>query len=395
MRRRLLPALAVACALLASATPAHALTEVALKAKLTRESRVLGTSAGAYVRDLDTDHVLFHRRENMALAPASNAKLLTTATALLKLGPDTTLRTSVRAVSVGVDGVVDGNLYLVGAGDPFLTSAELAAVAQQVAAAGVTHVLGGVVGDGSLFDARVGSYDSGWRYDRDLGGRLGGLVVDHGAGRDPAAHAAARLAKALREAGVTVDGKSVAGRAPGLTTEIAGVDSQPVSRLIALTNQPSNNFAAEMLLKLLGARFGAGGTTPAGAAVVRATLASLGIHPRVVDGSGLSRADRLTARQVVRLLDRMHDQTVAQTFRDSLAVAGEIGTLSKRMRGTPAAGECAGKTGTLIGVSALSGYCTATNGHTIAFSFLENRVSALGAKKVEDRMTTAIAGYVG
>jgi D-alanyl-D-alanine carboxypeptidase/D-alanyl-D-alanine-endopeptidase (penicillin-binding protein 4) len=70
-----------------------------------------------------------------------------------------------------------------------------------------------------------------------------------------------------------------------------------------------------------------------------------------------------------------------------------LGTLRKRMRGTPAQGACRGKTGTLIGVSALSGYCTAANGHTIAFSFVENRVYALGAKRVEDRMVAAIARY--
>jgi D-alanyl-D-alanine carboxypeptidase/D-alanyl-D-alanine-endopeptidase (penicillin-binding protein 4) len=115
----------------------------------------------------------------------------------------------------------------------------------------------------------------------------------------------------------------------------------------------------------------------------------------MVDGSGLSRADRTTARQVVRLLQRMDGQDTASCWNASLAVAGRSGTLRKRMRGTAAAGRCAGKTGTLIGVSALSGYCTTTGGVPVAFSFLENRVCNWCAKRIEDRMVATIARLDG
>jgi D-alanyl-D-alanine carboxypeptidase/D-alanyl-D-alanine-endopeptidase (penicillin-binding protein 4) len=110
-----------------------------------------------------------------------------------------------------------------------------------------------------------------------------------------------------------------------------------------------------MLTKALGARFGAGGSTEAGLAVVRADLAAFGVHPRLVDGSGLSRDDRTTAREVVRLLQRMDAQDTATTWSASLPVAGVSGTVRKRMRGVAAARRCAAKTGTLVGVSALSG----------------------------------------
>ena len=146
-----------------------------------------------------------------------------------------------------------------------------------------------------------------------------------------------------------------------------------------------------MLVKALGARFGSGGTTTAGLAVTRAQLATFGIHPKLADGSGLSRTNHTTARQVVRLLERMDGQDNAATWTASLPVAGRSGTLRNRMRGTAAAGRCAAKTGTLIGVSALSGYCTSTGGVRIAFSFIENRVCNYCAKKVEDRMVSAIA----
>jgi D-alanyl-D-alanine carboxypeptidase/D-alanyl-D-alanine-endopeptidase (penicillin-binding protein 4) len=115
----------------------------------------------------------------------------------------------------------------------------------------------------------------------------------------------------------------------------------------------------------------------------------------MADGSGLSRADRTTAQQVVRLLDRMNGQDTAATWRASLPVAGQTGTLRTRMRRTAAAGRCSAKTGTLIGVSALSGYCTTTGGRNVAFSFLENRVCNYCAKKVEDRMVSAIARLDG
>ncbi|MCW2984490.1 MAG: hypothetical protein JWR63_2060, partial [Conexibacter sp.] len=176
---------------------------------------------------------------------------------------------------------------------------------------------------------------------------------------------------------------------------LATLASPTIGNLIAMTNVPSENFYAEMLAKALGAQYGSGGTTSAGLAVARAQLATFGVHPRMVDGSGLSRADRTTARQVVRLLQRMDGQDSAATWRASLPVAGRSGTLRTRMRATAAAGRCAAKTGTLIGVSALSGYCTTTGGRSVAFSFIENKVCASCAKKVEDRMVSAIARLDG
>jgi serine-type D-Ala-D-Ala carboxypeptidase/endopeptidase (penicillin-binding protein 4) len=165
--------------------------------------------------------------------------------------------------------------------------------------------------------------------------------------------------------------------------------------LIRLTNVPSDNFLAEMLVKELGAQFAGAGTTAAGTGVVRAQLASFGVHPRLVDGSGLSRADRTTPREVVRLLETMHHQEVAGTFEGSLAVAGRTGTIRKRMRGTAAQDRCRAKTGTLIGVSSLAGVCVAAGGHTIAFAMLMNRAGVGRAHGVQDRIAAAIARYDG
>src|SRR5205085_12625082 len=92
--------------------------------------------------------------------------------------------------------------------------------------------------------------------------------------------------------------------------------------------------------------------------------------PQIVDGSGLSRADRTTPRQVVRLIELMNAQAVGPAFESSFPVAGRTGTLRRRMRGTIAQDRCHAKTGTLVAVSALAGYCDTTGGHRVAFAIL-------------------------
>jgi D-alanyl-D-alanine carboxypeptidase/D-alanyl-D-alanine-endopeptidase (penicillin-binding protein 4) len=398
LRLALLGTLLLACALLATAAPpAHALDATGLRAKLSREMLRASPFSGVYVRDLDTGAALYAHKENVARPPASVEKLYTTSTALLQFGADARLHTQVVATgSLDPLGVWRGDIYLRGAGDPTLGQAQIALLARTIAAqSGIRRVAGSVLGDESVFDSLRGSSRTGFALDRDIGGVLSGLTVGRGFSRDgaPAKDAARRLAKALRAAGVAVDGKSGAGTAPAEAPEIAGVDSPPMADLVRLTNVPSDNFDAETLLKLLGARFGGGGTTTAGAGVVRRQLATFGVHPRVVDGSGLSRANRTTPRQVVRLLELMQGQTAAPAFVGSLPVVGRTGTMRKRMRGTPAQDRCQTKTGTLRAVSALAGYCSTTGGHTVAFAMLMSTSFITRAHRLQDHMTTAIATY--
>lgn len=392
LRRPVLGALAVLLVLLGGT--AHALSPAGLRAKLAREARLLGGASGLYVRDLDSGRTLFAVRENLALVPASNVKLLLSAAALLRMGPEATIRTSVLGPEPAADGTLAGNVTIVGRGDPYLSAARVRELADQLVAAGVLRVRGRVLADATLLDRRVGSFDSAFAFDRDLGGRLAALAVGGGRGADPALHAAQVLHDALRSAGVRLDGLPRRGRAGPSAVELAASDSAPLSALVTTMNRWSDNYAAELLLKDLGALDAGPGSTEAGAAVVRAQLARLGVHPRIVDGSGLSRADRATARQLVRLLERMRGrQPAGEAFAASLPLAGREGTLLKRMRGGPARGNCRAKTGTLIGVSALTGYCITAGGTTVAFSFLENGVCNVCAKRVEDRMTAAIARY--
>ena len=136
-------------------------------------------------------------------------------------------------------------------------------------------------------------------------------------------------------------------------------------------------------------------TTSAGARVAMRFAHTFHAHPRLVDGSGLSRPDRASPLSVVRLLEGMRERPDFAAFYDALPIAGHDGTLDTRMRSGPAHGRCHAKTGTLSGVSALSGYCTTRGGHTVVFSFLMNRVNVYGARALQDRMAQAIAAWRG
>ena len=395
------PIAAVILGLFALPAGAHAITLSTLKASWDKRERRMGSRAGAYVVDLGTGRILYSRNANRSLAPASNEKLLTTVSALVRLGPDTTLATTVRAAPDAVlqpDGTLEGDLILVGAGDPSLNDVAMRDLVAQLRGAGVRRVTGAIVGDESLFDNRRGSYDSGFGYDGDLGGELGALTWGHGRfdSRGPAYYAASRLRYFLKLGNVRVSRKVAVSPTATLDTPTLATHASPtIAELISITNHPSDNFYAETLLKLLGARSGTAGSTAAGITAAQEVLSQLGVRAKMVDGSGLSRADRVTPHQIVRLLAAMAGRSEGDLFRASLAAPGEWGTLQHRMTGSAARGNCRAKTGTLNGVSALSGYCFDPAGHTIVFSLLENGVCAVCAKRLEDQMVPMLARYEG
>src|SRR3954454_11075391 len=267
--RRLLAVVIVG--LLALPTVANALDAASIKRSWDKRERRMGSRAGAYVVDLSTNHVLYSRTAERALAPASNEKLLTTASALVRLGPATTLSTIVRAAPDAVlepDGTLQGDLILVGAGDPSLNDVALRDLVAQLRRVGIARVTGAIVGDESVFDTRRGSYDSAFGYDSDLGGALGGLTWGHGRydSRGPAYYAASRLRYFLKLSKVRVSSKVAVAPAATVTTPALATHASPtIAELVSITNHPSDNFYAEMLLKLLGARGGTGGSARAGA----------------------------------------------------------------------------------------------------------------------------------
>src|SRR5450755_2945188 len=386
-----------------------------LKRSLNAGMRQAGQYSGAYVVDLTTGTELFSHNANTPRLPASVEKLYTTSTALTRFGADANLSTTVLGSGQQRGSTFTGTLYLRGGGDPTFGSAGFDSraygtgatmqhlVSNLVSVTGIKRLEGSVVADETVFDADRGTPATGNQPSIEVEGDLSGLSYNRGwANSDgsayfahPALEAGQQFVAALQVAGVKVPRRIsvTAGTTPQAAQPLASAGSPRIATLIALTNTPSDNFFAEMLAKDLGARFGSGGTTAAGATVIRAQVAkSFGIHPALNDGSGLSRADRTTPAQVVTLLRDMRSNSA---FTSSLAVAGRTGTLEHELRGTYAQDRCRGKTGTLHDASNVVGYCRAQDGHTLAYAFLMNGVYPDYAHPIQNRMEVAVARYGG
>jgi D-alanyl-D-alanine carboxypeptidase/D-alanyl-D-alanine-endopeptidase (penicillin-binding protein 4) len=419
--RLTLPAklLALLCGLLLTTsvapTAASAQRDIAeLQADLSHQLALAGPADGAYVYDLTAKQALFSERAGATRPPASVEKLYTATTALDLMGAPARLDTTVYGVGhMAPRGVWEGSLYLRGGGDPTFGSSPFidshyggigasvsTLVTQLVRTDGIHRITGSIDGDESYFDSLRGEPSSNYAWDPFLEGTLSALAFNRGeTGREngphaPAAYAAHELLGALKNAGVSIHGSSGAATTPAGAVQLAQVASPTVQQLLGLMLPPSDNFFAETLVKDLGARYGGAGTTAAGAAVVEKTIASLlGVHPHVVDGSGLSEEDKTSPYQVADLLVELAGTPIGAVLRDSLAVAGRTGTLELRMRDTRAAGNCQGKTGTLTGVSNLVGYCQAADGHTLAFAIFTDGIPTETAHTFQDHMTITVADY--
>jgi D-alanyl-D-alanine carboxypeptidase/D-alanyl-D-alanine-endopeptidase (penicillin-binding protein 4) len=415
-RARLIGALAtlvlIACLLPAAAGALGTLS--GLQSDLAHQIKIAGSRSSAYVYDLTTKQPLYSAKPTTQRPPASVEKLYTATTALQRLGAETRLSTTVFGTGqLGPNGVWEGDIYLRGGGDPTFGDSSFikshygglgagisTLVSQLVRTDGIHAIRGSVYGDESVFDSQRGEPSSGYAQDPFLEGTLSGLAFDRGASGNekvahaPAAYAARKLWALLKNDGISIRGSFGAATTPAGSAQLAQVSSPTITQLLALMLPPSDNFFAETLLKDLGAAGGGTGTTAAGAAVVSQTISALlGIHPRVVDGSGLSESDRTSVYEVVDLLSELQPTPTGTILRNSMAVAGRTGTLAKRMRSTGAAGHCQGKTGTLTGYSNLVGYCQAANGHLLAFAFFNDGISTALAHVIQDHMTITLANY--
>jgi len=395
----------LAVALLAVVTSAAAAaveTPTALRSALTREMRAAGGYSGAWVHDGGSGRTVFKWRSQSPRVPASVQKLVTTATALDRLGAEARFETAVMADGEVSEGTLDGNVYLRGSGDPTFGTSALNRLAGLVADTGLDRINGRVLGDESFFDARRGGPASGFGISPYVG-PLSALAFNHGSlvpfargwQTNPPAFAAERLRVSLRREDVAVARYVRTGNAPADAKTVAAVESPPLGSIVRRTNQVSDNYFAEMLLKGIGARSGGAGSTSAGARVARAYAREAGFKAKVVDGSGLSRANRVAPRDVGRLLLDARKQPWFEAFYGSLPLAGKSGTLHKRMRRTRASGRCRAKTGTLSGVTALAGYCRAPDGDAMTFALLMNGVNVWAGRRAQDRIAALLASYTG
>lgn len=405
----------------------------------------LGAAAGSSCLDVSQGgRTLYAYHPLESLIPASNMKLLTATAVLDRLGSGHRIETRVVAARPR-RGVVTGNLYLVGGGDPLLATSPTATglgggetlytslnqLASQVRAAGVTEVTGSVVGDESRYDQlrTVPTWKPEYQAEGDVaplsalevndgaapstpsapsapsapspGASAAALVAD--ASADPAVRAAATFAGLLAADGVRVAGLPTTGTAPAGVPVLTSIASPPLGEEVDATLTVSDDTAAELFTKELGYDTAGTGTTAAGVAAIRADLAADGLPVSQlvgVDGSGLDRGDRVTCNLIEADLEHVGPSSVVAR---GLPIAGKTGTLSARMRGTPAAGRLRAKTGTLDDVVALSGFVLPVAGSTVAgsvlgqpivFSLIFNGVPSLNAARaLADQIGVALATY--
>lgn len=331
-----------------------------------------------------------------ALAPASDEKLLTGLTALDLLGADTRIHTAVMTTAPVAGGVINGDLYFRGMGDPLLATADwvkqfthppeprtkLEDLADRIVATGVRKVTGALIGDDGWLDQS--RYPKSWPRSyvtQHQTGPLSALNVNDGydtlqpkspPAADPARSAAAILAKLLTDRGVTIVRGPASGRAPAAVTELAAVDSAPMRDIVAEALRESDNQTAELLLRRIGKIVSGPGTTDAGAAVVQAHLTALGLPMagvKAVDGSGLDRGNRVTCALLAAILDHAGPKS---DLSNSLSIAGVDGTLQRRYKNTPFAGRFRAKSGSIKGVLSLAGFASGGGGHILTFAAVMN-----------------------
>ncbi|MPY92006.1 MAG: D-alanyl-D-alanine carboxypeptidase/D-alanyl-D-alanine-endopeptidase [Acidimicrobiia bacterium] len=372
---------------------------------------------------------VYEHNPRLGVAPASNLKVVTAYATLARLGPDHRYRTQLVTDARVEAGIVEGDVWLVGAGDPVLATADYAAsfisqpqlhtpVESLVAAlqqAGVTHIRGALIGDASRYDDQhyVPSWPQRWRTGT---GELpsgpltalnlnDGLVSypsagqEHGgsgpreAAENPAQAATARVAELLGAAGVAVDGGVRVGKAPPTPIPLAFVDSPPMGELVRHMLTESDNTASELFLKELGAVEGVQGTTAGGTAVMAQVLAEGGFPLEgvaVTDGSGLDEGNLLTCRLLTMVLALVPQDSPLVA---GLPVAGQTGTLLDRFAASPAIGRVRAKTGTLDGASGLAGYIDTNSGERIVFAALFSGSAPETLEPLEERLATALLTY--
>ncbi|MFB6614165.1 D-alanyl-D-alanine carboxypeptidase/D-alanyl-D-alanine-endopeptidase [Streptomyces sp. NPDC085524] len=369
----------------------------------------LGTVRTASVVDTATGQVLYESGSRDAMTPASTVKIATAAAALAALGPEHRIRTTV------APGDAAGQIVLVGGGDPSLTAktknpgpggnlVKLAGdTAQALKAAGTYTVTLGY--DDSLYTGPA-RHPIG---DNPNIALVTSLAADEGRPddstsgpvervEDPAKETARAFAALLAERGVKVTGAPARAKPAAGAQPLAVTLSTPLSGLVERMLTNSDNDIAEALARQTALASGQPASFEGAEKAVAARLSSLGVDvsgSRFADGSGLNRADKVSAGLLTGLLSKAAgpDHPELRPVLTGLPVAGFTGTLRARNSGSsPAAGLLRAKTGTLSGVNSLSGTVVDRSGRLLAFAFLTaNTPGPEGAEKALDKLAAAVA----
>lgn len=437
------------------------------------DAKLKGAIIGISIRSAISGDVLYEYNHDIRLHPASNMKLLTAAAALNVLGRDYTFSTQLQTDGVLKEGTLEGNLFLVGKGDPTLLTEDFETFAEKIKKKGIHKITGDIIGDDTWYDhvrlsrdlvwsdeqyyygAEVSALTASPNNDYDTGSVLievtptvigehptftispntdyvmvrnraitveealdDDLIVEreHGSNRitisGKIAHASKKVKQwmsvwgaseyamrlfsdALTKQGIGWDGEVKIGEAPRNATVLSSKDSVPLSKILIPFMKLSNNGIAEMLIKEMGRRLQKEGSWERGIPVLEKEMEELGIavkHLLIKDGSGISHSNLIPANEISQLLYEVQKKDWFPEFLHALPVAGHPdrmigGTLQERME----VFSVQAKTGTIEGVSTLSGYLDIPNGERLIFSIMVNNLldEEVG-KVIEDEIVERI-----
>jgi D-alanyl-D-alanine carboxypeptidase/D-alanyl-D-alanine-endopeptidase (penicillin-binding protein 4) len=383
---------------------------------------------GVLIVNPRTGDTLYSKNAGKLFMPASNMKIITSAAALTLLGPEYRYRTTFLTDGEVRDSLLDGNLLVIGRGDPTVSdrmrgtaTTVMDALADSLRAHRIRQITGSLARVGNAFPDSI--YGYGWEWD-DLGEYYGAgvdeLIFNEGmapttlrpppdTARDslysgPAKNPAKAYLDALHDAlvrrSIRMDGTvrdSILSTPLKMDTLFVLV-SPPLRDILPALMKPSQNQIAEILLRTIGLERGGLGTADSARKIVGQQLLAWGVQPDgfvIRDGSGLSDQDLLTPETIVRVLDRIQRDTAFAVYYNSMPIAGVDGTIDTRMKGTPAEGNVHAKTGTLAKARSLSGYVTTADGERLIFSILANNTTTPGSAvtHVADVIAAALAAY--
>ena len=327
------------------------------------------TQLGLMVYDLSADSILYNYGGRQTLRPASTMKLLTSVTALDVLGSSYDYRTYLYYKGTIADGVLTGDVWLVGGMDPLFDDTDMRIMAETLHRVGIDSISGRIVRDVSFKEEAL--LGEGWCWDDD-NPQLSPLLVSR---KDEFAD---RFKEELQKCGIAVNAPIMTDRLPKDVLPIRS-RSHRLSEVLEPMMKESDNLYAESMFFQLAATVGKRPATAAHARqVIKNTVTKAGVTGipyRIADGSGLSLYNYVTPELMVRLLRYAYlKRDIMAALYPALPVAGVDGTLKKRMKGGPAQGNVHAKTGTLSGVSSLAGYCRAANQHLLAFCIINQGI---------------------
>jgi len=351
------------------------------------------TNVGIIIYNPLTQDTIFQKNAFVSMTPASNTKLFTTATALSLLGGDFPLFTKIMTNDLNIkNGVINGDIFIKGYGNSTFTVSDLEVMVNTIKSKGIRKITGRIIGDDTYFDDVY--FRGEWITDEVANVSLppiSAIVIDRNREvtykkirrrmksyttnvSDPPLHAAKLLREKLAAEGIEVGGICIKGETPGNAVTLA--ESKIILRnLISLINKHSDNFLAECLFKTIGAESSKQkGNSFYSTQAITNFLEENGVYLKgssILDGSGISRFDQVTPISIAGILEKMYfDIANFEDYYKSLSIAGVDGTLRNRFTGTSAENNLHGKTGTLDGISSLSGYLTTAKGDDLIISII-------------------------